>query len=62
MIIDLNGKRCHVADGTLLGELIQLPRGSAAVVDGEVVPRSHWEVYRLVDGQSVEIVTAVQGG
>jgi len=37
-------------------------RGSAAAVDGVVVPRGGWEAFLLADGSSVEILTAVQGG
>ena len=37
-------------------------RGSAAAVDGVVVPRGSWEAFLLADGSSVEILTAVQGG
>jgi len=37
-------------------------RGSAVVVDGEVVPRSEWDAQQLADGQLVELITAVQGG
>jgi len=37
-------------------------RGSAAVVDDEVVPRSAWPQFRLREGQRVELITAVQGG
>ena len=37
-------------------------RGSAAAVDGVVVPRGSWEGFVLADGSSVEILTAVQGG
>lgn len=36
--------------------------GVAVAVDGAVVPRSRWSATRLTSGQSVEIVTAVQGG
>ena len=66
MTITLNGKAHEVADGTTVGELIitvtGTERGSAAVVDGEVVPRSVWSGTALHDGQSVELITAVQGG
>jgi sulfur carrier protein len=43
----------HVAGNT---------RGSAAAVDGEVVHRRVWPEFALREGQSVEILTAVQGG
>jgi sulfur carrier protein len=66
MTIELNGKPYEIAAGTTLGELMVAVtgarRGSALVVGGEVVPRSTWDTTELADGQSVEIVTAVQGG
>jgi thiamine biosynthesis protein ThiS len=34
----------------------------AVAVDGEVVPRTHWEAYSLHDGARVEALTAMQGG
>ena len=50
--------------GALLGELGLGPaaRGVAVAVDGEVVPRSEWEVRPLADGARVEVVGAIQGG
>jgi sulfur carrier protein len=39
-----------------------LPRGIAVAVNGDVVPRSMWDVQNLNDGDAVEILTAVQGG
>ena len=66
MKIQLNGRPHELADGTTVDALITAvtgsARGSAAVVDGEVVPRSTWPVVALRDGQSVELITAVQGG
>ncbi|WP_240625058.1 sulfur carrier protein ThiS, partial [Kocuria tytonicola] len=38
------------------------PLGIAVAVDDTVVPRSLWATTAVVPGQSVEIVTAVQGG
>jgi sulfur carrier protein len=46
----------------LLGELGVGPRGVAVAVDGEVVPRSEWDVRELADGARVEVVGAIQGG
>ena len=37
-------------------------RGIAVAVDAEVVPRSEWASRMLYEGQSVEVLTAVQGG
>ncbi|MGI8679519.1 MAG: sulfur carrier protein ThiS [Jatrophihabitans sp.] len=66
MNIRLNGQPHEIAEGTSVAELILAvtgtARGSAAVVDGEVVPRSTWPARALVDGQSVELIIAVQGG
>ena len=37
-------------------------RGVAVAVDSTVVPRSAWEEVELAEGQSVEVVGAIQGG
>jgi len=66
MNLTINGDPRPVADGLTLGALLQeltgSGRGSAAAVDGEVVPRGEWPTYELREGQSVEVLTAVQGG
>ncbi|RKQ37074.1 sulfur carrier protein ThiS [Kocuria tytonis] len=38
------------------------PLGIAVAVDDAVIPRSLWSATAVAAGQSVEIVTAVQGG
>lgn len=66
MTITLNGAKCVVEDGTTLEQLMlsatDSTRGTAAAVDGEVVPRMEWPLIILREGQAVELVTAVQGG
>lgn len=66
MDLTVNGERRIVADRSTLAALLDDAtggrRGTAAAVDGEVVPRSSWSTFRLQAGQSVEILTAVQGG
>lgn len=66
MTITLNGAKCVVEDGTTLEQLMlsvtDSTRGTAAAVDGEVVPRMEWPLITLREGQAVELVTAVQGG
>jgi sulfur carrier protein len=66
LTISLNGQPHELADGSTLTDLIEsisgTTRGSAVVVDGEVVPRGQWARFRLASGQSIELITAVQGG
>ena len=66
MNLTINGDIQTVAEELTLAALLQkltgTNRGSAAAVDGEVIPRSEWPTYRLQDGQVVEVLTAVQGG
>ncbi len=66
MTIELNGRPYELADGATVQELITAAagsaRGSAVVVDDEIVPRSTWAERRLAAGQRVELITAVQGG
>ncbi|MCS5479263.1 sulfur carrier protein ThiS [Corynebacterium sp. YIM 101645] len=48
--------------GLLEETLGRLPdAGVAVAVDGDVVPRSQWD-HSLVEGQTIDILTAVQGG
>ena len=37
-------------------------RGVAVALDGEVLPRSAWELTRLTDASHLEVLRAVQGG
>ncbi len=66
MNLKITDEPSYVADDlkidVLLIELTGTTRGSAAAVDGEVIPRGEWTTYRLHDGQAVEVLTAVQGG
>ncbi len=67
-MIVLNGDAMQLPAGSsLLDALAQIgitpqSRGVAVAVDGEVVPRTHWEAYSLHDGARVEALTATQGG
>lgn len=59
----VNGEPRLVSEGTTLAELLGQPvAGSAAAVNGQVVPGSGWSQYRLQEGDRVEFVRAVQGG
>lgn len=66
MKLTLNGKSAELSGKGLTEVLEQLgirePRGVAIAVDGEVVPKSEWDAVVLKEGQSVEVVRAVQGG
>jgi sulfur carrier protein len=66
MDVTVNGQSRTVGDGLTLQQLLTNDRtdtrGCAAAVDGVVVPRARWAAVVLVDGQSVEVLTAVQGG
>jgi sulfur carrier protein len=66
MTITPNGAACIIEDGTTLERLMTSitgsTRGTAAAVDGEVVPRMEWPLVTLREGQAVELITAVQGG
>ena len=46
----------------LVRELSAARRGVAVAVNGTVVPRSTWADVALADGDSVEVLTAAQGG
>jgi sulfur carrier protein len=71
MQIQLNGKP-HVLEraerdgdvtlGRLLSELDLVGRRLAIEVNGELVPRSEHEYFRLTPGDRVEIVQAIGGG
>jgi sulfur carrier protein len=66
MRIIVNGSAREIDESAtleaLLADVLATTRGSAAAVDGEVVPRAEWTSFALRDGQSVEVLTAVQGG
>lgn len=66
--VAVNGQRHALpADGALvalLGTLDIAPgaRGVAVAVNDELVPRSKWDGLRLMPGDRIEVVRAVQGG
>jgi sulfur carrier protein len=62
MRLTLNGVALD-ADVATLTELVgPLPDGQAVAVNHEVVPRAEHQDRLLVDGDVVEVVTAVAGG
>jgi sulfur carrier protein len=66
MNVTINGEPEVLIDGATLAELVAVKlrsdKGVAAAVDGEVAPRGTWSGVVLRDGQTVELLTAVQGG
>jgi thiazole synthase len=68
MRIELNGKARELAEGATLAVAVRESgaeseaRGVAVALDGEVVPRGEWEATTLCEGQSVEVLAAIQGG
>ncbi|HEV7615510.1 MAG TPA: sulfur carrier protein ThiS [Solirubrobacterales bacterium] len=68
MRIELNGEPCELAAAATLADAVRESgavegaRGVAVAVDGEVVPRGEWEATALREGQSVEVLAAIQGG
>ena len=66
MRLTVNGGAREVVAGTSVLDLVALvaddPRGVAVALDGEVVPKSTWAATELLDGQTLEILKAVQGG
>jgi thiazole synthase len=68
MRIELNGEPCELAAEATLADAVRRSgveseaRGVAVALDGEVVPRAEWEATPLVDGRSVEVLAAIQGG
>ncbi|HEY4779784.1 MAG TPA: sulfur carrier protein ThiS, partial [Solirubrobacterales bacterium] len=68
MKIELNGAQRELADGATLADAVResgagdRARGVAVALDGEVVPRGEWEATPLREGQSVEVLAAIQGG
>ena len=64
MTIEVNGEaREGIATITdAVATVTTARRGIAVALNGEVLPRSEWELRTLVDGDAVEILTATQGG
>jgi len=66
--VTVNGTVKKLNPGSTVQQLVEamnLPTGSegiAVAVEAEVLPRSDWQKTKLTDGQTVEILTAVQGG
>jgi sulfur carrier protein len=66
MKVTINGVPHELTDGTSLAAAVSLlttsATGVAAAINGAVVRRPDWGTAGLADGDSVEVITAVQGG
>jgi sulfur carrier protein len=68
MRIELNGETIELGDDATVRDAVARAgvngdaKGVAVALDGEVVRRGEWERMALRDGQSVEVVAAIQGG
>ena len=69
MKLIVNGTPADVPDGTTVARVVtdltgtdRGGRGVAVAVNDDVVVRSAWSSTVLTDGDTVEILTAVQGG
>lgn len=68
MRFDLNGEAVEAPPSASVADAVRMSgadpdgRGLAVAVAGEVVPRAEWTRRRLAEGESVEVVHAVQGG
>lgn len=66
MRVVVNGEPRDRADEATLGDLVTdltaATTGIAVALNGVVVPRAAWSTTRLADDDSVEVLTAVQGG
>lgn len=62
MNITFNGEPRHVGEGTTLQTLVGSSRGIAIALNGAVVTATSWPSTRLTDNDTVEVVTAHQGG
>jgi thiazole synthase len=68
MTVELNGRPVELPDGATVATAVEQSgaapegRGVAVAVDGDVVPRSEWDDTALSEGQSIEVLAAIQGG
>jgi sulfur carrier protein len=68
MKVMVNGEARDLAAGASVADAVaaagapDAERGVAVAVDGEVVPRGEWAERILTEGETIEVVHAVQGG
>lgn len=62
MNIIVNGEPRIVEEDATVGEIVPPVGGIAVAVNGVVVPAAAWTEIRLAERDTVEVVTAQQGG
>jgi thiamine biosynthesis protein ThiS len=66
MFLTVNSEKYeHRGDGTvpaLLAELGATPEHAAVTVNGDLVFSKDWKIFKLNDGDTVEVLTFVGGG
>lgn len=66
MTVTVNGRPHELEAGTtvaaVVASLTSATGGVAVAVNEDVVPRAAWAATALVEGDRVEVLTAVQGG
>ena len=67
MKVQLNGEDRELSPESSIPDVLAIlgfdaVRGVAVAVDGEVIPRSQWDGFKLAGGMRVEVLRAVQGG
>ena len=68
MQLVVNAVAADVADTATIADVVHGlagvadPRGVAVALNGAVVPRAQWAATRPADGDTVDVLTAVQGG
>jgi len=62
----VNGVQEDLAPGATVADVVRMlcpnEQGVAVALDREVLPRSLWSTVTIVEGQHVEIVSAMAGG
>ncbi|UJA18814.1 sulfur carrier protein ThiS [Thermoleophilia bacterium SCSIO 60948] len=65
--VELNGTPTPLDEPASVADAVRAlgadsERGVAVALGGEVVPRARWDETALADGDTLEVVRAVQGG
>ncbi|HEX4721242.1 MAG TPA: sulfur carrier protein ThiS [Pseudonocardiaceae bacterium] len=62
----VNGEEWELADGATVADVLRRlgapETGVAVACRGEVVPRASWPATRVLEGDEIDVLTAVQGG